>query len=191
MKPHPHIKIHPSSIAFALALFLLDGSALCLIPFAAALCHEMGHIAAMRIFGVHADRFEFTLFGAQIDALPIGISAPKAVVIFAAGPMANLICAALMPIFCQSPSVTLFCACCISLAIINLLPIRSLDGGSIAETVLCEITPFHAHTILSIISALTLFLLWLAAVYLLLMFDGNISLMLFCAYLFVTLFFQK
>ena len=191
MRQHTRVKIHPSSVVFALALMLLEGSAICLIPFAAALCHELGHIAAMLIFGIHANRFELTLFGAQIDTLPLGTDIFKAVTIYAAGPTANIICATVTAMLWQSPGSTLFCACSISLAVINLLPIRSLDGGGIAEAILSEITPLHAHVILNALSAATLFLLWLLAVYLLLLFDGNISLLLFCEYLFVTLFFQR
>ena len=189
MRSRGKIRIHPSSVIFAAVLVLLEGSVLCLVPFAAALCHELGHLTVMRMLACRTDTFELTLFGAQISTSLWNVSTPALVAVYAAGFAANLISAAgAVLVFGHTAASELFVACSLSLAVINMLPIRSLDGGCIAEALLYKISPLHAHTVLPVISAVTLVLLWLAAVYLILLFNSNISLLLFCIYLFATLF---
>ncbi len=189
MKLRGKIRIHPSSVIFAAVLVLLEGSVLCLIPFAAALCHELGHLIMMRLCSCDADTFELTLFGAQISTPLWNVGTPALIAVYAAGSAANLITSmAVMLVFGHGAASELFAACSLSLAVINMLPVRSLDGGCIAETLLLKISPLHAHTTLSVISAVTLVILWLVSVYLILLFNANISLLLFCIYLFATLF---
>lgn len=189
MKPRGRIRIHPSSVIFAAMLVLLEGSVLCLIPFAAALCHELGHLAVMRLLSCEAEEVELTLFGAQISTPLWNVGTPALIAVYAAGSVANLITAvALTLVFGRGAASELFAACSFSLAVINMLPVRSLDGGCIAEALLLKISPLHADTALSVISAVTLVILWLVSVYLILLFNANISLLLFCIYLFATLF---
>ncbi len=189
MKARGKIKIHPSSVIFAAVLVLLERSALCLIPFAAALCHELGHLVVMRMCSLDANGFELTLFGAEISTSLWNVGTTVLVAVYAAGAAANLLtAAAVTAIFGHTAAAELFAACSLSLAVINMLPVRSLDGGCIAEVLLYRISPLHAHTVLSVISAVTLVILWLVSVYMILLFNSNISLLLFCIYLFATLF---
>lgn len=81
-----------------------------------------------------------------------------------------------------------FAACSFALAVLNLLPIRTLDGGCIFETICVRLFPIYADTVVDIVSGTFIFILWLISVYLLLLAGGNISLMLFCMYMFVTLY---
>ena len=192
MKALAKIKIHPSSVIFSAVLVLLEGSALCLVPFAAALCHELGHLLMMRICSCEADSFEIGLFGAEISTALWDLGVFRTTAIYAAGAAANLISAACVTAFFgHTVAAELFTACSISLAVINMLPIRSLDGGCIAEAIIYKIFPLHAHTVLTVISAVTIVILWLASVYLILLFNANISLLLFCIYLFATLFLRR
>ncbi len=185
----PRIKLSPLTSALAILLLLLDGSTLALIPFIAALCHELGHIIVMMLCGIKIREIEITLFGAEIRSIPINLSGIRAAGVYSAGAGANLLSAGvIMLIQLRSLTASFFVVCSLALAILNLLPIRTLDGGFIAEIILNHLSPNHAYFILSIISASFLVILWLFAGYFLLLCGGNISLFLFCAYMFAQLF---
>ena len=185
----PRITVRPPTVVFAALLILLDRSMLSILPFAAAFCHELGHIAVMMAFGVKVREIELTLFGAEIRTPSLLVDTVKAVAVWSAGAAANLFSAAVVSLFFKSTvEAQFFAACSLSLAAINLLPIRTLDGGCALEALLIRITPIHAYTIMSVVSAVTLLWLWLTAVYMLLRFGGSISLLLFCMYLFTSLY---
>ncbi len=170
-------------------LIALEGSALALVPFFAALCHEVGHLVTMLVLGVRVNEVELTLFGAEIRTLPMSVGCAAQVAVYASGAAANLVSsAAAFVAFGWTFGTSFFAACSVSLAALNLLPIRTLDGGCILEMLLSRFVPMHADVISDIISRITLFFLWLGAAYLLLVCEGNLSLMLFCVYLFVTLY---
>ena len=188
MKHSPKIKISLPTIIFVGLIVFLDRSHLSLIAFFAAIIHELGHLAAMRLLGAKVREIEITFFGAEIRTPSPTKGTLRSIIIFASGAAANILSAIIAYSFPnQTPELSFFAGASLSLAVINLLPIRTLDGGSILEATLMEAIPNHAVLIIDIISSLTLAILWLTAVYLLLVFGGNLSLMLFCMYLFFTL----
>ena len=190
MRQHPRIKIGLPTVVFIIALLILDKSLLSILTLAAALCHELGHIAVMLVSGMEVSEIEITVFGAEIRTPCANRTAFVNIAVFAAGALANILCAMAI-FFIPAPSIeaVFFANASISLAIVNLLPIRTLDGGCILETLLIGISPKHTPMIVDIVSCVTLGILWLTAVYILLICGGNLSLMLFCMYLFVTLLF--
>lgn len=180
-------------------LFLADRSFISLIPVICALIHEGGHLLILRLLRVPTGRIELTLVGMEITALPMCLSKPRRAAVLAAGGLANLISGAVAHMLslylsgrasvgvcaslCVSLGVSLgfFAVCSYVLAAVNLLPIRTLDGGELLRTL------FGDCLGLRVISGAAVFLLWLASVALLLFF-GNLSLFLLVGYLFVTLF---
>lgn len=189
MKPRTKIRIRPPTVLFFALLILLDRSALSLIPIATALCHELGHLIVMRAVKMDVREVEITMFGAEIRAPAYSASELACAAVYAAGGAANILSAAIAWIIGAGGAYAeFFVACSFGLAFVNLLPVRSLDGGCILASLLACFAPQYAHSIVSAVSAVTLALLWLAAVYVLLVCGGNLSLMLFCIYLFVTLF---
>lgn len=190
MKHRIRFRVHPSFVIFSVALVILEHSALCLIPLAAAACHELGHFAAMLAVGCPIHKFELTLFGAEIRTTQCKSTAAT-VAVMASGAAANILSAWTVSLLPQTLASELFRISSIALAAVNLLPIRTLDGGCILETVMERIAPIRAYGICTAVSALSLTILWLAAVYALLMLGGNLSLMLFCMYLFATLFLKR
>ncbi|MBQ2765976.1 MAG: site-2 protease family protein [Clostridia bacterium] len=190
MRQHPRIKIGLPTVVFIIALLILDKSLLSILTLAAALCHELGHIAVMLVSGMEVSEIEITVFGAEIRTPCNSRTALVNIAVFSAGAVANILCAVVVFILPTPPLEAVFFAnASLSLAIVNLLPIRTLDGGCILETLLISISPKHMPMIVDIVSCITLGILWLTAVYLLLTCGGNLSLMLFCIYLFVTLLF--
>ena len=92
----------------------------------AALCHEGGHLAGLRLAGARVEAVRLTAFGAEIRAdtryLPYG----REILCTLAGPAVNLVLALL---FARAlgwylpAGVNLFLGC------FNLLPLPGLDGG--------------------------------------------------------------
>ena len=63
---------------------------------------------------------------------------------------------------------------------------ETLDGGCIVAAVFSDCK--YGHIIIRLLSGLSLFILWLAASYLLLLYGGNLSLLMLIVYLFVTIY---
>lgn len=189
MKPFPKIKVRAPAVIFFVLLWAFDGSLLSLAPVLAAVCHEFGHLFVMLLFGVPVREVEITLFGAEIRALTYSLGAVGRVCVYFAGAAANFACGSLVwAIFQGAPFAYLFFICSLGLGFFNLIPIRTLDGGCILEVICVRLFPRYASMVLAAVSALSLAVLWLSAVYLMLIFNGNLSLMLFCSYMFVSLY---
>ncbi len=188
MRRFPKIKIGLPTVIFVGLLVFFDRSFLSLLALCAALIHELGHLTVMILLGVKVSKVEITFFGAEIRSKKLSNSILGNITVYAAGAAANILSAVIIYSL-PSPSfeALFFAGASLSLAVINLLPIRTLDGGCILEAVIFYLLPKYAPVILDVISSLTLGLLWLTAVYFLLVSGGNLSLMLFCMYLFWTL----
>ena len=184
----PNLRIHVTTVLLLACLVLLDGTFMALVPIGAAVCHELGHIIVMRLLGVGVGEIEVTLFGAEIRSVPRMLNMAGEVAVYSAGAAANIVSAGAVYFLFSGEWTTLFIICSFTLAIFNLLPIKSLDGGCIFAAVCRGVMPNSADRVISAVSSVTLLVLWLASVYLLLICGGNVSLMLFCIYMFVTLY---
>lgn len=188
MKKRVKVSITPPTVIFFALLILLDRTALSLVPLLAAICHELGHLAVMRMTKTDVREVKITVFGAEIRSLGYKNELSRAAV-YAAGGAANIVSAlTVLAIGVDDAYAELFVACSLALAFVNLLPIRSLDGGCILEALISHFAPTHAYAAVTVASAVSLGLLWLVAVYILLVCGGNLSLLLFTACLFWELF---
>ncbi len=184
----PRIIIKPPTVVFFVLLLLADGASRLFIPFCAALFHEAGHLIAMFALGYSVDKIEITVFGADIR-LPCGSTRGiRDIAVYAAGGTANLLSAAVTVFFSQNEAARMFGACSVVLAALNFLPIKNLDGGCIVRTAAEMLFPNAYLKVTETVFAATLLGLWLVSVWLLIAFDGNISLLLFCCYLFATVY---
>ena len=108
-----------------LALLAGAGSVLPLVLLS-ALCHELGHLAALRLAGTEVELLRLTAFGAEIRAdtryLPYG----REILCTLAGPMVNLLLALVLA---RAAGDYALAGANLLLGIFNLLPIPSLDGG--------------------------------------------------------------
>lgn len=111
----------------ALALMAGAGEVLPLVVLS-ALCHELGHLTALRLAGVGVEAFRLTAFGAEIRAdtryLPYG----REILCTLAGPAVNL---ALALILARVAGDYLLAGANLILGVFNLLPMPTLDGGRI------------------------------------------------------------
>ena len=136
--PCLHLRVNLFALpAFAVMLWLEGGLPAALLLLA-ALLHELGHFAALRIFGIPIRRVDLEPMGARIvydDVLcPLRASAWIA----AAGALVNLFVCACVSLFLtmgffgvyQLP-LLFFALANGFLALLNLLPWETLDGGKL------------------------------------------------------------
>lgn len=113
------------AIMLLLALAAGAGSVLPLVGLS-ALCHELGHLGALRLAGAEVERFRLTAFGAELQAdtryLPYG----REVLCTLAGPAVNLLLALVLA---RVSGDYVLAGANLLLGVFNLLPIPSLDGG--------------------------------------------------------------
>ena len=103
----------------------------------AALCHELGHLGALTLAGVRAERLRLTAFGAELRAdtryLPYGVE----ILCTLAGPTVNL---ALAPLLARLCGDYLLAGANLLLGAFNLLPLANLDGGRALYLLTCWLT---------------------------------------------------
>ena len=110
----------------------LGGALLCgaweILPlvFLAAMLHEMGHLLALRLFGVTVEVISFTAFGVKIQADTRFLSYGKDLICTLAGPMMNIAAALL---FSRVAGNYLLAGANILQGCFNLLPMTGLDGA--------------------------------------------------------------
>ena len=151
------------------------------VTLTAAAIHEFGHIAAIKLCGGRFHGIRLTFSGAEIDAALYGLSRWKRAIVYAAGALMNVI-SGLIGLWLGSGD---FFGVSMALAAVNLLPVKMLDGGCVlAELVGC------GSRWLDILTALVVFLIWLAAVVVLL-FTGSVSLWVFASYLFFDMYLRR
>ena len=183
------MKITVGADGWAMLFFmlLLEGNAgiICLL---CAAFHELGHIFLARGLDIKLREMRLGFGGARIYTEGESLPYKKEFWLCAGGPIASLllcvICSAALAIICQGSieemeslllesgvSNGLFLCACISLsqAIVNLMPVASLDGGRMIVALFSRFGNMSiaraAETVSTVIAALVL---WLAAVYLLL-----------------------
>lgn len=108
-----------------LALLAGAGGVLPLVGLA-ALCHELGHLLALRLAGAEVERLRLTAFGAEILADTRFLPYPREILCTLAGPAVNLALALLLSRVAGDYTLA---GANLLLGGFNLLPIPSLDGG--------------------------------------------------------------
>ncbi len=166
---------------FAVGLFAVLKRELA-APLFAALVHECGHIAAIVILGGNLGSVRLTPAGARIDAATERMTSAGRVLVYLSGALANIITGTIGYLL----GAENFAACSFALAIVNLLPVRTLDGFCAAGEIVGE----KGTRTLEVISVVMVLALWILAVVVLL-FTGSVSLWVFASYLFVSIYLGK
>lgn len=130
---------YPLAAALTLVL-VLDTTGMCLSCCVAAFCHEMGHLAAMKLQRTSSKVIQFSLFDINIqDAYKGTRSLVGELLVILSGPAVNFILYALA-MLCffktQVQWLSVFAYNNLALGVFNSLPIFSLDGGNALEQVL-------------------------------------------------------
>lgn len=123
------------------ALLLLQSafSKTAAMAFVCCALHELGHITAMKLFGIHIRGLTLYSGGVKLrsDSLALCGTLTETAVL-AAGPLVNLLLGAAGCFLGNR----LFAGVNISLLLFNLLPVSSLDGGRIIAAVSERLCPF-------------------------------------------------
>ena len=129
------------------------------------LIHGLGHTLAAACVGVRFQRIRLTATGLRLMS-PQAYPSYRAEAITAmGGPLANVLSAALVSHDFASHKTFVTISLCLGL--LNLLPIRGFDGGTVLYCLLCarhppvpSLMPCNAERVISVSSALLLLLLW-------------------------------
>ena len=171
----------------ALTLFLaLDTDGLAVVFLLPVLTHELGHLAAMWLFGVRIKSVGFSASGISIQkADSLKTSYAKEIIVAVSGAAANLLCALGLSFFMDySERVMFLIVANIAVAAFNMLPIGSLDGGSLTKLLAQRFFPQAIAFALSrVFSFLALVPLFALAFFLALRPEHNFTLLAVAAYL--------
>ncbi len=205
------IKLGIGAIIMAVATLLCDRADIILLYAFSAALHECGHLVAARALDVGVKEIRFEFSGVRICTEEGMTSYKKELVLAAAGPLVNLgiitFVIALFSIWGITPThAEELCEGFLSgeehtvagalgfLAIssvlqggINLLPIRTFDGGRMTYCLSAMLFgERRAEHILDVFSALSAFILWTVALYLMLKISSGLGIYVFSACLFLS-----
>lgn len=145
----------------------------------AAVLHECGHIIMAGVLGVKLVTLRLRGIGAvmQFDFSSCCYLCEAAV--HFAGALMNILSSCLAVIMWGS-SAYYFCGISLTLAFVNLLPIRGFDGGGIVCCTIARfLMPDIAWRICSILSLIGIITLWTAVLWIELRCGGNLTLIIF------------
>ena len=185
--------IQPMAIVLLLWMLLTDRGGIALMTLAAAIFHEGGHVVAALLMRIPLRELRLDLLGARLDVSGRLLSYGEEWLLCAAGPaMSLLLSAAVAPLWHLSAYAAIFSCASLILGILNLLPIRTFDGGRMLESGLLFFLPQSVVQLLVRLSSFFfLFLLWAVAVYFLLRVGDGLSLFCFSMSLFNRFFDQR
>ena len=191
----PKFMISIPSIFFWVAVATFDRTMQTAAALTAALLHETGHIAVIRLCGMHITGLTVLPYGVEMTTDRRPCSFYEDLAVNAAGCAVNLTTA--LPFHALGSVIhgetgeflLLLSASSVALGILNAFPIISLDGGCVLEAVLSLIRPpQRVYGILRCISFVFLLLLWIAATYVFMFSGYNYSLFAMSVWLFARIF---
>ncbi len=188
------VKIGFFSVMLFLSL-LLSHSFFALAAFLSVLIHELAHIAAAKLLKIRLTECKIGIYGAGLSPDSKQFSYKDEIFLCFAGPVSNYISILLLLplyLYLKNDFLLYFLLSSLILGTLNILPIKSFDGGRILYSILCIFKdPFLAETTLSVISFLLIFIIWCFSVYLLLVAGAGLSLFIFSLSLFSRFFVKE
>ena len=177
----PKIKIPAITvICFVTPVFIKPTVTLGLILLP-VLLHEAGHVFVMLCLKTEIEQLTLLPFGIDIKRRDKFISYPKEAAIALAGPSVNIL------VFFIFAEYRFFAYINLLYALINLIPVKGLDGGNALEAFLLSRWDFAIiQRVMKTLSFVFLILLWILGVYILFILEGNISIFALSLFLFVT-----
>lgn len=184
------IKISLISLLWMALLAISDTPYLLPTLFAVVL-HELGHIFCAKILKIQIRKFNLSLLGARLE-IAGEISYQDELLLALGGPLFGALGFAfsLFPALKFGfPALLHFAIISLVLALFNLLPLETLDGGRILKCLFCLAFGLDtARKMMKIASFFTLFLMWLFSVYIMLKIASGVQTFVFCAFFFAKCF---
>ena len=201
------IKLHVSGILVIFASILIDGGEVIAFFFLAALIHEFGHLLGARVMKKRVDRIEIGFSGARIVIEDRMLGYGEEFFIAFMGPFFNFLtvgavflafmhCGGNMTALLESGMrfledragntaelVGFLAISALSQAILNLLPIKSLDGGRMLYSCISAFFGERAGERVTGISTLFFAVAaWLVALYLMIRVEAGLALFVFAVW---------
>lgn len=202
------VKITMGGIVMTAITVISERGEVVLLCLLAALIHELGHLIAAKIRGIAVDRLELGFMGARI-VVDDGLCSYRSEMILAlGGPMGNLFtlaasltAAKMMGVnaqetlalgaeFIERGGGIVGALGCLALAScaqmgLNMLPVRSLDGGRIASAAVSDKFGSEAgERVIALFTSVALLCLWTVALYLMLRVGAGLAVFTFAACVF-------
>lgn len=150
----------------------------------AATVHEVGHLTAAHLFGANP-QISFGIMGLKIKYSDIALGTAKSCIVCAAGSAVGMI-SSLTVIFCPLSEYDIwmyFALVSATLSGVNMLPIKTLDGGTLLELVSEKfLLPHIAQEVTSAISLIFSAVFLVLAVYIYFSHGAALSLLLIATY---------
>ncbi len=184
--------VKTSLITILWAIVLVSSQAPYFLPTLLAIAlHELGHILFAFLLKIKIKCFHLSLLGARLEIVG-EISYKKELLLALGGPLFGVLGFA----FSISPALNYelesllnFSVISLILALFNLLPLESLDGGRMLKCTLCLCFKLKtANKIMSLACFLTLFTLWMFSVYVMLKIASGLQTFVFCSFFFAKCF---
>ncbi len=179
-------KIPIISIICLVGLILIEPTEYLMMIMLSVACHEAGHLTVMKLLGIDIESVTVLPVGIDIKRRERIISYPEEIFLAISGAMVNIL------LFFIFNRYGFFAYSNLLYAIINLIPIKGLDGGAALEAfLLCFFDPGRTERILKTVSVVFCVLLWMLGVYIVFMLDGNISIFALSVFLFASVILKK
>ena len=177
----PRFSVHPFAAAGIFILLFAVPPEKSFAIVTVTVLRELGHGAAALLLGRRIER---------IVLMPVGISMQistppsyyEEILIAFAGPFENILLIALSRFFPCGESIRIFSEITL---FINLMPMATLDGGRIISAFASlQFGDGAGEKLIKATTAVTLFFLWILAVYIFFYTAENVALLIFCSYIF-------
>ena len=179
----PKLRVHPFAVSGLFILLFVMPRAYTFAVLSSVLLHELGHLTASLLYHKPPRSIKIIATGISIELSPASSYAEE-IVTCAAGPLMNLLYIAAASFFPSQLSETIKLVSLL-LCFLNLLPLGDFDGGRILRaslSLLLEET--ISFRISQFITTICLAILWVLSLYIFFYSGVNMTLLIFCAYLF-------
>lgn len=153
------ITLRPGFVLLVALIVFFDEGLLLFIIWTAALLHELGHYAALRLTGGRLERIVLDAGGVtMVERSYPALSPARQAAAVLAGPVTSLCFALLFSLWGGGTALALG-GMCLTQALFNLCPVRGLDGGRLLVLALDSLGFRHSRLVLTLSSLLTAVLL--------------------------------
>lgn len=182
------------NISFAAAVTLtliIDESGLCAAALFCCVVHEAGHIICLLILGERPKLIELSFYGIRLERKNSCTKSVDEIAVYASGPLANLVLSAAVSALSGTNEMKTAAVISLCVGIFNLLPCVPLDGGNIMFFVLGRFMSEEKCKKISFYVSVAVLVPMTAAGIILLLKNGNITLLAVSGYLSVITFMNK
>ncbi len=203
------IRVGIDAVLALVLVLLCERADIFLIYGSCAVLHEIGHLAAARARDIEIKQIRIDISGARICTEQGAGSYTDEFILCMAGPLVNVIIVVVGALIIKLRGIeaeqlacamerfmtdgepnrmgiaAFFVTCAAVQGMVNLLPIRTLDGGRMLYCLTAKIfSQAAAERILGVTGALCAFAIWTVALFLMLKIGAGLGIYVFCACLF-------